>query len=138
MKIDGIAHLGYVVPRMQPALRRWLDGGAELLVEPTDDPVQRVSVCLLRADGVTDIELVAPLTEGDSPVTARLRRGGGLDHICYFVEDVGEALRAEQKRGGVVVCKPVYAVAFRSEVGFAMRRTGLVVEFMSRGEVAAP
>jgi methylmalonyl-CoA/ethylmalonyl-CoA epimerase len=135
MPAESLHHVGYVVPRMGPALTRWLDEGAELLVEPTDDPIQRVTVALLRTDGDLPVELVAPIPDTDSPVTARLRRGGGLDHFCFTVPDVAVRLDAETERGALLVCPPVYAVAFRRRVGFVQRRSGLVVEFISADEV---
>ena len=69
-----------IVSDMEAAIRRWSETGAEVVIEPTDDPIQRVTCCLLRTDGSVDIELVAPITPGDSPVDNRLKRGGGLDH----------------------------------------------------------
>lgn len=134
-EVRGLHHVGFVVPRIAPALARWVDEGAEVLVEPTDDPIQRVTVAVVQAPGELPVELVAPTPGLESPVEARLRRGGGLDHFCYTVSDVGQALARETERGAMLVCPPVYAVAFRRQIGFVQRRTGLVVEFVSEQEV---
>src|SRR5512140_7300 len=107
-----LAHLGYVVPDMQRAVKRFEAEGAVVVIPPTDDPIQRVSCCLLRCDGAVDIELVAPLVPGDSPVEARLKRGGGLDHVCYLVDDLEAAVAADVEAGSIVVCEPVPAVTF--------------------------
>jgi methylmalonyl-CoA/ethylmalonyl-CoA epimerase len=132
MLAPSMHHLGYVVRDMSTALRRFTDEGATLLIEPTDDPVQRVSCALLRLlDGV-DIELVAPLDLESSPIEARLRRGGGLDHICLAVDDVEAALAQEEERGATVVCEPVHAVTFDRTIAFVRRRSGLLVELMAR------
>ncbi|HTL24194.1 MAG TPA: VOC family protein [Mycobacteriales bacterium] len=138
MKVSGLHHIGYVVPRMGPALSRFLDEGATVLVEPVDDPVQKVTVALLRADGDVPIELVAPTPGLDSPVVARLRRGGGFDHLCYSIPDVGGALAEESGRGSLIVCEPVFAVAFSRTIGFVQRRSGMVVEYISDEETSAP
>ena len=127
-----LAHLGYVVPDMQRALKRFQAEGAVVVIAPTEDPIQRVSCCLLRCDGAVDIELVAPLVPGDSPVEARLKRGGGLDHVCYYVEDLDAAVAAEIEAGSIVVCEPVHAVTFDRRIAFVQRRSGLVVELMAR------
>jgi methylmalonyl-CoA/ethylmalonyl-CoA epimerase len=132
-----VSHLGFVVPDMAAALRRWTDGGAEIVLGPTDDPIQRVTCCLLRTDGDVDIELVAPIETGDSPVDGRLKRGGGLDHICYLVDSLEDALEQERANGSVVVCEPVYAVTFNRDIAFVHRRTGLVVEYMTTHETGA-
>lgn len=127
----GLAHIGYVVRNVDKAMKRWVGQGYEVWIEPTEDPIQSVVVALL-SDGTTPIELVGPIEGADeSPVESRLARGGGLDHLCFYVDDVAVALAAEVEHGSMVVCEPVYAVAFERTIGFVQRRTGLVVEFMS-------
>lgn len=131
----ALHHIGYVVPRMEGAMRRFMDEGASVLVEPIDDPIQRVTVALLRVDADVPVELVAPLPGVEGPVNARLQRGGGLDHLCFVVDDVGQALTEDAERGSIVVCEPVFAVAFNRTIGFVQRRSGLVVEYISAQEV---
>jgi methylmalonyl-CoA/ethylmalonyl-CoA epimerase len=133
--VTGLHHIGYVVPRMSVALSRFVADGAQVLVEPIDDPVQRVTVALVLADGVAPVELVAPMAGADSPISGRLRRGGGLDHLCYSVGDLAESLEAEESRGAMVVCQPVFAVAFRRNIAFVQRRSGMVVELITDREV---
>ena len=127
-----LAHIGYVVTDMDRAVRRFEAEGSVVVIPPTDDPIQRVSCCLVRADGAMDIELVAPLVKGDSPVEARIKRGGGLDHVCYFVVDLDAALASEIESGALVVSEPTYAVTFDRDIAFVHRRSGLVVELMTR------
>lgn len=138
MRASALHHLGYVVPRMAPALRRFVDEGATVLVEPIDDPVQRVTVALLSVDAGVPVELVAPIPGVDGPIAARLQRGGGLDHLCFTVDDVAAALAEDAERGALIVCEPVFAVAFTRTVGFVQRRTGLVVEYISAATVPPP
>ena len=138
MRASGLHHMGYVVPRMDSALRRFVDEGATVLVEPIEDPIQRVTVALLSVDADVPVELVAPIPGVDGPITARLQRGGGLDHLCFTVDDVAAALAEDAERGALVVCEPVFAVAFNRTVGFVQRRSGMVVEFISAQEVPAP
>ena len=127
-----LAHIGYVVADMDRAVRRFETEGSVVVIAPTEDPIQRVSCCLVRTDDAIDIELVAPLVPGDSPVEARLKRGGGLDHVCYFVDDLEDSLASEIGAGALVVCEPTYAVTFDRDIAFVHRRSGLVVELMTR------
>jgi methylmalonyl-CoA/ethylmalonyl-CoA epimerase len=138
VQVSGLHHIGYVVPRMKAALSRFRDEGATVIVDPTDDPVQRVTVALLAADSGVPIELVAPIADLDSPIGARLRRGGGFDHLCFSVTDVAGALAEEADRGSIIVCEPVFAIAFTRTVAFVQRRSGMVVEYISDKEVPAP
>ncbi len=125
-------HIGYVVADMDRGLAQFTKEGAVVEIEPTNDPIQRVTCALLRLPDGSAIELVAPIDAEDSPLASRLRRGGGLDHLCFTVDDVAEALEAEEDSGAMIVCEPVYAVTFDRTIGFVLRRSGLLVEFMSR------
>lgn len=129
-----LAHIGYVVNNMGGSLKRFVREGAKVVMEPCHDPIQKVHVAVVELPGKVIIELVAPDDSGSSPVNARLDRGGGLDHLCYFTDDIHAAVKAETDQGAVVVCEPVFAVAFNATVAFVHRRTGLVVEYMTRSE----
>jgi methylmalonyl-CoA/ethylmalonyl-CoA epimerase len=124
-----LGHIGYVVRDMAGALARFQAEGAVLKIAPTQDPQQRVSVCVLQLEGGPDVELVAPLDES-APIRARLQRGGGLDHLCYQVDDLEQSVHRETERGALLVCPPCYAVAFDADVAFVHRRSGLLVELM--------
>ena len=119
-------------------MKRFVDEGATVVVEPIDDPIQEVTVALLSVDAGVPIELVAPIAGVDGPIAARLRRGGGFDHLCFVVDDVARALADDEARGALVVCDPVFAVAFSRTIGFVQRRSGLVVEYISATEVPLP
>jgi methylmalonyl-CoA/ethylmalonyl-CoA epimerase len=123
-------HVGYVVPNMAGGVRRFEDAGAELVVGPTDDPLLGVACALMRLPEGVDVELVAPLEGVDSPIAARLKRGGGLDHLCFWVEDLDASLARELENDAMLLVEPTYAVTFDSTVAFVQRRGGLVVELM--------
>jgi len=125
-----LAHIGYVVRFMDSAIRRFQKEGGKLIISPIYDPLQKVNVCLLKMEGNVDIELVCPADEKDCPVMSRLKRGGGLDHLCFFVDDLEAGLVDEQELGGIIVCQPTYAVAFNRKIAFVHRRSGLLVELM--------
>lgn len=127
----GLHHVGYVVAKMAAAVRRFVESGAEVLIGPIDDPGLGVACALLRLPEGVDIELVAPLEGHVSPLTARLRRGGGLDHLCFWVDDLSAALNRELDRDAVLLVAPTIAITFGTQVAFVQRRGGLVVELMS-------
>jgi methylmalonyl-CoA/ethylmalonyl-CoA epimerase len=134
MKDLTLAHLGYVVKDMEKSLKRFQHEGARLLIPPVKDPVQRVEVCLVELAGGVPVELVAPLSGAECPVTARLARGGGLDHICYAVDHLAQALAEEEANGAIMLAPPRLALAFNREVAFVYRKSGLVVEYMCAQE----
>jgi methylmalonyl-CoA/ethylmalonyl-CoA epimerase len=110
--------------------------GAEVVSPPIDDPVQRVTVQFLREPVSGELwELVVPLGEAvDSPLASRLARGGGLDHVCYELEDgdgtLEDRIAAEVERGGHVVCAPVMATAFGRRIAFVFRRSQRLIEYV--------
>jgi len=123
-------HVGYVVAAMKGAIRRFEEAGGRLVVGPTDDPTLGVICALIRLPEGVDIELVSPLEGADSPVTSRLQRGGGLDHLCFWVEDLDASLARELDHDALLLVPPTYAVTFDATIAFVQRRTGLVVELM--------
>ncbi|MFC7594731.1 VOC family protein [Terrabacter sp. GCM10028922] len=123
-------HVGYVVANMGGGIRRFEDSGGALVVGPTDDELLGVVCALLRLPEGVDVELVGPLEGADSPVTARLARGGGLDHLCFWVDDLEASLRQELDHDALLLAQPTYAVTFDSTIAFVQRRSGLVVELM--------
>lgn len=123
-------HVGYVVRSMAGALRRFEEAGGEVVVAATDDPLLGVTCALVRLPEGVDIELVAPLEGSESPITARLARGGGLDHLCFWVMDLVASLAREVDNDAMLLVPPTYAVTFDATVAFVQRRGGLVVELM--------
>src|SRR5262245_12303902 len=122
-------HVGIVVTQIDGVGRSSAQQmGLRPLTQIYDDPVQKVKVQFWGSPtSGTCIELIEPSGPG-SPVEAALAKGGGLNHICYEVDDL-EAARADAvARGAVCVCPPVPAVAFggRPIAFFFYRGLGLV------------
>jgi len=95
MKID---HLGIAVRSISDSLRFYREAlGFELSgTEEVND--QGVRVALLPV-GESRIELLEPFAE-DTPVGRFIaRRGEGLHHICYEVEDLASKLADLRSRG---------------------------------------
>jgi methylmalonyl-CoA/ethylmalonyl-CoA epimerase len=130
-----VCHWGYVVPNINRALKGWLAEGSTLVVPPAVDPIQNVSCCLVLFAGFLPIELVAPLPTGPNPVATKLSKGGGLDHVCVFTDNMDEDILRFQERGGNLVVNPCYGAVFDRQLAFIMTRAGLVVELMNRKAV---
>ncbi|QJR36203.1 VOC family protein [Gemmatimonas groenlandica] len=128
-------HVGWVTKSTKVASDRFAREGMTALGHPVPDPVQRVIVQFF-VDPVGLIwETVSPLEDvGSSPLSSRLARGGGLDHVCFELdEDDGsleEVLSRQVDGGGTVVCAPVHAAAFRRRIAFVVHRSGRLLEFV--------
>jgi len=130
-----LCHIGYAVPRMDRALKTWMSLGAKLVIPPTLDPIQNVECCLLVYEGAVPVELVSPLPDGPNPLESRLAKGGGLDHVCIFADDVETEVERIRALGGFVVVKPCYGVVWDRTLAFVQTTAGLLVEVMSTSPV---
>jgi methylmalonyl-CoA/ethylmalonyl-CoA epimerase len=103
----------------------------ELISGPYDDPLQNVSVCFLsRGPGDTTFELVAPLGP-NSPIDRILKKGGGIYHVCYQVENIQAAIAHLVEQGSLLISGPVPAVAFQMrEIAWLMTEVNLLVELV--------
>jgi methylmalonyl-CoA/ethylmalonyl-CoA epimerase len=98
----GIHHLGVAVVDLDEAVETYRRlFGAELELRETVDE-QGVETALLRV-GDGRIELLSSI-EPDSPVGRFLdRRGPGMHHVAFEVEDVGSELRRLESEGAELI-----------------------------------
>lgn len=101
------------------------------LTDTTFDPEQGAHLRLVDVGGLPT-ELVQDAAEG--PVSAWLKRGCKLYHICYEVDDLDQSLEEARLRGCAVVSPPKPAVLFDGRrVAFVMDRVRGLVEFLEKG-----
>ena len=137
-------HIGWVGRDIERMRRAFVQEGATVVTDPIADPVQRVLVQFLQEPATGELwELVAPLPGAEeSPLHARLARGGGLDHVCWELEaadgTLEDVLGGEVARGGRIVCEPVTAAAFGRRIAFVYRRSGRLIELVEARPPGAP
>ena len=99
MKIKRIEHVGVVVRDLEASRRLWEDcfgiplGGVE---QNADRPVRLA----LYPIGESMVELIAGTTPDSRHARMVAEGKGGLNHICFEVENIDEAL-AELKAKGI-------------------------------------
>jgi methylmalonyl-CoA/ethylmalonyl-CoA epimerase len=128
-------HIGFVVTSIQNSVQGFLDS---LQVEWDGtifhDPNQAVRVTFLRGKQAADpvLELVEPVGE-NSPVIPFLKRGGGLHHLCYEVDNLEDQLVLSRAQGGLIVRPPLPAVAFGGRrIAWVYTRNKLLLEYLER------
>jgi methylmalonyl-CoA/ethylmalonyl-CoA epimerase len=93
-----IDHIGVAVEQLEPALALYGEGFELELAHREVVEAQGVEAVLLDV-GDSHVELLSPLSE-DTPVGRFLaKRGPGLHHVGYAVDDVDAALAALRERG---------------------------------------
>ena len=89
--IKKISHVALVVPELDEAMAFWVDALGLPLDRIEHVAEQGVDVAFLPA-GESAIELVRPV-DTDSGVARYLeRRGPGMHHICFEVDDISATL----------------------------------------------
>ncbi len=113
MKIN---HIGIVVKSIEKSIRYYEEYFAYRLVGSICvDPIQKVRIAFLNPLGQRfNFELLEPTTD-DSPIMNALRRGGGLNHVCYEVTNIKQAISVLQKKGSKLISGPDPAVAFNGK-----------------------
>ena len=134
MEPRGIHHLGVAVADLDEAVatyERLL--GAELEHRELV-PDQGVEAASLRV-GAGRVELLASLGE-ETPVGKFLaKRGPGMHHVAYEVEDVGEALGELSAQGADLIDEQPREGMFGLEVAFVHPESmhGVLAEIVSSG-----
>jgi methylmalonyl-CoA/ethylmalonyl-CoA epimerase len=99
MSIKKIEHIAIVVPDIEQALTFWRDTLGLELSHREEVPEQESLIAFLPV-GESEVELVEPTTENSGIARYLARRGPGMHHICFEVDDI-EATLARLKEQGV-------------------------------------
>ena len=128
--IERLSHLGIAVNDLEAAIRFYRD---VLGLEPVHRWVaerDRMEACSFRV-GDVEIELMQAL-EPDSPVGKFVaKRGEGIHHVAFKVDDAGAALRRVQEAGlETVDQEPRTGGDGRTRIGFLHPRStgGVLME----------
>jgi methylmalonyl-CoA/ethylmalonyl-CoA epimerase len=98
-KIKRIDHIAIVVEDIDSALSFWRDILGLELDHVEDVPEQKSLVAFLPAGG-SEVELVKPTTDDSGVARYLQKRGPGMHHICFEVDDIEKVL-AQMKSKGV-------------------------------------
>ncbi len=115
--VSGLHHVAIVVASIEEARATYVDVLGFQAGEVEHVPDQKVNVLVCLA-GSQRIELVEPASS-DSPVTKFLeKRGGGLHHLAYRVEDLAGALERLERAGLRLIDTSPRAGAHGTQIAF--------------------
>lgn len=129
-------HVGHLVKDIKAAAQSLTqEYGYRIETKVIEDQVQTAFVQFLRLPKSTSwLELISP-NGGNSKLSAALKRGGGLHHLCYEVEDIDQACIELRNRKLVLLSKPVPAVAFGGRrIAWFIDNTRLLTELVEAGD----
>ncbi len=107
-----VHHIGYLVKKMEAALRSFEALGYEIVQPPTYDEIRKIHICFLEKDGYR-IELISPAAE-DSVVSGLIKKYKNSPyHICYETDRFAEDCRELIDNGYVSIDAPTPAPALQ-------------------------
>jgi methylmalonyl-CoA/ethylmalonyl-CoA epimerase len=139
-------HIGLVAPRQSELAKVFRSLGLEQVTPPESDPIQKVRASFITSGKgeETYIELLEPLSN-DSPIANFLKkRGGGLHHLCFEVDDIDSAVAELVEKGFKLVSAPVecegYDRGFRpgstqpTKIAFFLLDNKVLIELLEEGK----
>jgi len=97
-KITGIHHIAFIVPELEPALKFWRDTLGLPLQSVEDVPAQDARIAFLPAGG-GEVELVQPITTDSGLAKSLQKRGPGIHHVCFEVDDLDAMIGLLKEKG---------------------------------------
>ena len=86
-EINRINHVAIVVDDLDDALRFWQEG-LGLEVQYAEEGEDQDSIIVFLPTGEAEVELVSPTTEAGGLARYLARKGPGLHHICFEVNNI--------------------------------------------------
>ncbi len=99
MAIKRIDHIAIVVDDIDASLNFWEDG-LGLDVSHMEEVPDQQSIVAFLPSGESEVELVEPTSDTSGVAKYLAKRGPGMHHICFEVDDI-QATLARLKRHGV-------------------------------------
>jgi methylmalonyl-CoA/ethylmalonyl-CoA epimerase len=135
MTMLNLHHIGIAVADIAQATETYVRTlGCEVKSQIIHDPVQTAYVQFLKLPGDSVyLEFVSPDGQG-SKLAAAMKKGGGLNHLCYSVTDIEAACKHLRAQGLMQLQAPVPAVAFKGrQIAWLMGRDRVPVELVESG-----
>lgn len=134
MQARAIHHVGIAVANLDEAVatyERFFGGRLEGRGEIAGQSVEAASVVL----DTGRVELVAPLHEDSTVARFIARRGPGMHHIAYEVDDVQSALDGLAREGARLIDEEPHEGLFGLQVAFVHPESvyGVLTEVVSSG-----
>lgn len=133
MRIKKIDHVGVAVLNIDDALRVYADALGLQLTHTDKEEGQKTIVAFLPA-GEGEVELVEPMA-ADSPVGKFIqKRGEGIHHICFEVDDLEEGLARLKERGVQLIDDKPYIGTGGKKIAFIHPKAthGVLIELYQK------
>jgi methylmalonyl-CoA/ethylmalonyl-CoA epimerase len=133
-KMNAILHhIGFVVPDIVEAAEIFEAIGLFTRTNTEPDPIQKVSASFVNIFPCQEVyvELLEP-TDDSSPITNFLnKKGGGLHHLCFEVNDIEDTSARLKDKGFTMVTAPMKCEGFDKSFGCPENENAKIAFFMT-------
>jgi methylmalonyl-CoA epimerase len=142
LKLD---HIGFVVEDINTMKELFKTVGLDTGTEAVINPLQKVSASFVNVGEKDDIyvELLEPASD-DSPISNFLqKKGGGLHHLCFEVDDIEKASQELAAKGFRMAVSPEDCTAYdenlkrkckdSTKIAFFIISKGVLIELIEKG-----
>jgi methylmalonyl-CoA epimerase len=133
IRITGLAHVGVAVRSLEEAIAVWRDRLGFTLADTVTVESMKLRLAFLQAGGC-EIELLEP-TSPDSTVSKFLeKRGEGIHHVSFHVDDIEKALAEAEAAGLELIDRTPRVGGHQTKIAFLHPRAarGVLVELCER------
>ncbi|MBD5448587.1 MAG: lactoylglutathione lyase [Lachnospiraceae bacterium] len=125
-----VHHIGYLVKKIEAAIRTFEALGYQLIQDTVYDDIRKVNICFLQKDEYC-IELVSPAAE-DSVVSGLMKKYKNCPyHICYETADFDKDYQTLLSDGFISIDTPTPAPALQGrEVVFLTNASMGMIELL--------
>ncbi len=133
--IKRIDHIAIVVEDIEKTLEFWRDALGLRLADVEEVPEQKSQVAFLPV-GESEVELVRPTTDDSGVAKYLQKRGPGMHHICFEVDDITGALKQLKARGVRLINETPVPGAGGKQIAFIHPEStsGVLVELYQAAE----
>ncbi len=133
MKVNSIEHIGIAVENLEESIRYYEEvlGLKCYAIEDVEDQKVRTAFFMV---GDTKLELLES-TDPDGPIGKFIeKKGPGVHHIAFAVDNVQQALLEVEKKGIRLIDKNARTGAENLQIGFLHPKStgGVLTEFCSK------
>ena len=127
-------HVGWAVRELDEKVQEYVERyGYECSTPAIHDPLQTAKVQFLKLEGDSSyLEFVAP--DGpESKLMGAVKKGGGLNHLCFICGPMEEAIAALEEQGMRLIAEPKVGVALKSRrICWLIGGDGVPMELVER------
>lgn len=108
-----VHHIGYLVKKIEAAIRSFENLGYRILQETVYDDIRKVNICFLQKDGYV-IELISPVSKESVVFGLMKKYKNSPYHICYESENFEKDFRTLVETGFIAIDAPTPAPALQN------------------------